>query len=107
MADPPLCDIVIPIWNQMDLTQRCVESVLRNTPGPIRLILIDNGSEPPTQEVLSRLRAEGRVPVSLIRNERNLGFIRATNQGIRACTAPWATMKRWSPQNPCWTSNRA
>lgn len=95
MASPsesPLCDIVIPVWNQPQMTRRCIESILRCTKQPIRLILIDNGSEAPTREYLSRLEAEGPAPVRLIRNEHNLGFIRATNQGIQAASAPWVCL---------------
>ena len=84
-----LCDIVIPIWNQPGLTKRCLESVAACTREPVRLILVDNGSDAPTRELLERFRAEGKIPAELLRNERNLGFIKAVNQGIRAGKAPW------------------
>ncbi|MCM8811750.1 MAG: glycosyltransferase family 2 protein [Candidatus Omnitrophica bacterium] len=85
----PICDIVIPIWNQPELTGRCLESILAATLEPVRLILIDNGSEPPTRELLDRFCASSRVQTTLIRNDVNLGFIKAVNQGIQAAQAPW------------------
>jgi GT2 family glycosyltransferase len=86
---PVVCDIVIPIWNLAELTGRCLESVRRCTAVPVRLILIDNHSDAPTQDLLKRFQTESDLPVQVIRNPENLGFIRAVNQGIRAASAPW------------------
>ncbi len=86
-----LCDIIIPIWNQPELTKRCLESVAAST-RQVRLILVDNGSRPPTRELLERFAREGGLPARILRNERNLGFIRAANQGIRAATSPWVCL---------------
>lgn len=86
------CDIIIPIWNQPVLTQRCLESIAASTATPYRLILIDNGSEAPTRERLEAAarREPGRVQV--IRNPENLGFVKAVNQGIRASSAPYVCL---------------
>ncbi len=84
-----ICDVVIPIWNEPGRTQRCLESLLATTGEPIRLILIDNGSSQPTQDLLERFRSQSRFPVEILRNEINLGFIKAVNQGIRAARSPW------------------
>ncbi len=89
MKDQAPCDIVIPIWNQPELTQRCLASVQTTTRNPFRLILIDNGSDAPTQEALDRFKAKASCDVQIIRNPKNLGFIKAVNQGIRRATAPW------------------
>ena len=87
-----LCDIVIPVWNQPELTRRCLESVEANTPERVRLLLIDNGSEEGTREVLKHFKQTSVKPVEILRNEQNLGFIKAVNQGIRASTAPWVCL---------------
>ncbi len=87
-----LCDIVIPIWNQPELTAACLQSVAACTEIPARLILVDNGSETPTRELLDRFKAEGKLPSEILRNAVNLGFIKAVNQGIRAGKAPWVCL---------------
>ena len=87
-----LVDIVIPIWNQPERTKRCLESVLRSTSEPVRLILIDNGSLASTRDYLEQFKRESSAPVRLIQNPTNLGFIKATNQGIRAGQAPWVCL---------------
>lgn len=85
----PVCDIVIPVWNQMERTKRCLDSLCEKTEEPIRLLLVDNGSDAATRDMLDRFQREGPIPSLIIRNPSNAGFIRATNQGIRAARAPW------------------
>lgn len=87
-----VCEIIVPIWNLAGLTERCLESVRQKTRTPVGLILIDNGSEAPTQALLKRFQQESGLPVKILRNEQNLGFIRAVNQGIRAASAPWVCL---------------
>ncbi|MBI1953053.1 MAG: glycosyltransferase family 2 protein [Candidatus Omnitrophica bacterium] len=89
---PPACDIVIPVWNQPELTARCLQSLERCRETRARLILVDNGSDAPTQELLERARARRPDSIRVLRNERNLGFIRATNQGIRAGDSDWVCL---------------
>ena len=88
----PICDIIIPIWNQPALTRRCLEAIGRKTRTPHRLILIDNGSAEDTQSYLKGLAGDPSWKGVLIRNEENLGFIRAVNQGLRASQAPYVCM---------------
>lgn len=76
------CDIVIPVWNQLDFTRRCIEGVFKNTDSGLHLIVIDNGSGEPTKGYLEKLAREKRGVFTLIRNEKNLGFVKAVNQGI-------------------------
>ncbi len=86
------CDIIIPIWNQPELTARCLESIERCTEAPARLILVDNGSEAPSQELLERFRTRRGESARILRNPTNLGFIKAVNQGIHASTALWVCL---------------
>ncbi|MFH1190133.1 MAG: glycosyltransferase family 2 protein [Candidatus Omnitrophota bacterium] len=76
------CDIIIPVWNQLDVTRECVDSILKNTGYSYRLIVIDNGSDAPARDYLAGLKEKGPAEVLLIRNDRNLGFVKAVNQGI-------------------------
>jgi GT2 family glycosyltransferase len=78
MSTPGLTSLVIAVWNQLDYTKRCLESIERCTAAPYELIVVDNGSSDGTREFLQTVK--GRV----ITNEKNLGCARAWNQGIRA-----------------------
>jgi GT2 family glycosyltransferase len=83
------CDIVIPVWNNLDLTRSCVDSVTKNTDAGYRLIIIDNASDNETKKYLKQLKDKEGPGVLLIRNETNLGFIKAVNQGMRLSDAPY------------------
>lgn len=83
------CDIVIPVWNQLEFTRDCIDSLVRNTDYPYRLILVDNGSDTLTRRYLESTAKNRSSETFLIRNEENLGFIKAVNQGLKASTAPY------------------
>ena len=63
----------------MSFTKDCVDSVRRNTGYPYRMILVDNNSDAQTRNYLDSIKDAG---TSVIRNEKNLGFVKAANQGI-------------------------
>lgn len=74
----PRVSIIVPLFNRVDLTARCLESLSAHTsPGLYEVILVDNGSTDGTAELLDCL--EGNVKVVV--NDRNLGFAVACNQG--------------------------
>ncbi|MCX5677921.1 MAG: glycosyltransferase family 2 protein [Candidatus Omnitrophica bacterium] len=83
------CDIIIPVWNQLSFTKDCIDSIRKNTPGEYGLIVIDNASGEETVNYLEGLKASGELPLRLIRNSENLGFVRAVNQGMTASEAPF------------------
>lgn len=83
------CDIIIPIWNQLEATRDCVDSIFRNTRHPYRLILVDNASDNETRLYLENVAADKKRDVKLIRNEKNLGFVKAVNQGLKVSYAPY------------------
>ncbi|MFH1593324.1 MAG: glycosyltransferase family 2 protein [Candidatus Omnitrophota bacterium] len=85
------CDIVIPVWNELESTRECIESVKKFTHHPYHLIIIDNGSLEPTRIYLDRL-VEESDNLQLLRNEHNLGFVKAINQGIAHSKAPYVCL---------------
>jgi GT2 family glycosyltransferase len=70
--------LVIALYNQLDYTRCCIESIRACTTTPYELILIDNGCVDGTREYLRD------VPATIITNPTNLGCARAWNQGIKA-----------------------
>jgi GT2 family glycosyltransferase len=51
------------------------------------IIVVDNASASDTKELLESAKAGAEIPFTLIRNEKNLGFVKAINQGILASKA--------------------
>jgi GT2 family glycosyltransferase len=69
-----LISIVIPVFNGHEMTQDCVKSIRDNT-SDCEIVIVDNGSFPAETT---------RLNGTTIRNEKNLGFPVAINQGIKA-----------------------
>ncbi len=83
------CDITIPVWNQLAVTKGSINSIIKNTRPPYRLIVIDNASDSLTEDYLKNLKMIKDLKIILIRNDKNLGFVKAVNQGIRESSAPY------------------
>ena len=75
------CSVIIPVWNRCELTRDCLTALAKTTEGlSWELIVVDNNSTDGTQEFLSTLDGDVRI----IRNQENLGFAKACNQGAAA-----------------------
>src|SRR3989338_6998514 len=92
-SNNPICDIIIPVWNGLEHTQKCIERIIVNTDVNFRLIIVDNGSDIETNNYLRSLAQKKEVNnYTLIRNEKNLGFVRATNQGILTSSSSYVCL---------------
>ncbi len=81
-----MVSVVIPVFNKVELTNRCLDSLLRNSKTISEVFVVDNASADGTPQALQdwapRFTEQG-IRFQVIRNEQNLGFGRACNQGIR------------------------
>lgn len=84
-------DIIVCVHNALTDVCNCLTSILKYTAQPYSLILIDDGSEPPTQQYLKEF-AEGREGCVLIRNEKAGGYTKAANQGLRHSNADYVVL---------------
>ncbi|MEM6349043.1 MAG: glycosyltransferase family 2 protein, partial [Bacteroidota bacterium] len=85
----PLISIVLPTYNRPHLLPLAVESILNQTYRDLELIVINNGSEEPTAEVLASY-SDPRLRVITL-NE-NIGFAQASNLGFDAIEGDWFTL---------------
>ena len=77
-------DIVIPVYRQLKLTRRCVESVLREPDAAIGTIHLINDASP-EQELADYCRqAAANDRIELIEHEDNQGFVFSVNEGLEA-----------------------
>jgi GT2 family glycosyltransferase len=77
--------VVIPLWNQLKLTQQCVKSLLENTSANLEIVFVDDGSSDGTREWLQseelrNLGAHARVVTHF--NESNRGVNYSWNRGL-------------------------
>jgi GT2 family glycosyltransferase/glycosyltransferase involved in cell wall biosynthesis/tetratricopeptide (TPR) repeat protein len=78
----PRTSIVIPVFNNLEYTRKCIETLNATTGDPqaYEVIVVDNGSTDGTGTFLRELAA-ARTNVKVVTNEKNDGFARACNQG--------------------------
>lgn len=88
----PIVSIVIPVLNQSAMTVRCLQSIRANTKLPYEIIWVDNGSTPEHYGTIRRQATRPRVQCKLVQNKMNLGFIKATNQGIREAVGEYVIL---------------
>jgi N-acetylglucosaminyl-diphospho-decaprenol L-rhamnosyltransferase len=84
----PLVDIIIVNWNAGMAVHRCLESLSRSQFGSFkldRLVVVDNASKDGSIDQARGLE----LPLVVLRNNQNLGFAAACNQGARESRAEY------------------
>ena len=80
--EPRPVTVLVLAWNGLDVTKKCLDSLLRETKHPdFKVMLVDNGSTDGTPEYVRSLDG-----VELLENGENLGFVGGNNAGIKATT---------------------
>jgi GT2 family glycosyltransferase/glycosyltransferase involved in cell wall biosynthesis/ADP-heptose:LPS heptosyltransferase/2-polyprenyl-3-methyl-5-hydroxy-6-metoxy-1,4-benzoquinol methylase/thioredoxin-like negative regulator of GroEL len=75
----PLVSIIIPVFNKIDFTKKCLQAVAKNTEySNYEVIILDNGSTDGTKEFLDQLcGSDHRIKVK--HSDENLGFVKGCN----------------------------
>jgi GT2 family glycosyltransferase len=76
----PQIGVVIPAWNAIEYTLACLDSLARLRYPRFSVVVVDNGSQDGTREQVQA----SHPAVTVVRNERNMGFAYACNQGMDA-----------------------
>jgi len=99
-----LVDVVIPVYKDLTLTRRCIESVLEaGDPMVGRVIVIDDCS--PEQEVSQYCRdlcVDKRI--ELVVNASNLGFVQSVNIGMQASKSDVILLNSDTRVHGAWAS---
>ncbi|NNL87319.1 MAG: glycosyltransferase, partial [Myxococcales bacterium] len=79
MSAADTVDVVIPVYNAPELTQRCITSLYAHaSPRLGKVIAWDNASSPETRQMLDELDFPGLL---VLHAPPNLGFGGAANRG--------------------------
>lgn len=73
--------IIIVSYNTKDITNDCLQSVFKSLNVPSEIIVVDNGSKDGAVRMLESLKVKKFI--KLIKNEENLGYSKANNQGLK------------------------
>lgn len=76
-------DVILPTWNNSQLTLRCLTALSAYTVCPYRVIWVDNGSEQSEYKKVYDWLQELNIEFKPIAFDKNLGPTRALNAGIR------------------------
>jgi len=88
-------DIIVPVWNRPIETRACLVNLVEHSPGA-RLILVNNGSDRETENLLEEFAEALDERALLISSRFNLGFVRAVNCGLARVEAEFAAVIRQS-----------
>ncbi len=79
--------VVLPVFNQLEYTRACLESLAPDIAAGLELIVVNNGSSDGTGAYLSSLAG-----AKVAQNETNLGCAKAWNQGVHLSTREWTVL---------------
>lgn len=86
----PKVSVIVLAWNNGDLLQTAVGSILDQTMSDLEVLLVDNGSQDGAVGRMLAARPDPRIRV--FRQERNLGVAAGHNLGIAEARSPWVAI---------------
>jgi teichuronic acid biosynthesis glycosyltransferase TuaG len=98
---PPVCSVVIPVYNSSKTLEACLRSALTQSFCEIEIIIVDDGSTDGSEAVYSLL-AHGDPRMRCIKRESNMGVAAARNAGVAAARGEWLAFldsdDYWKPE---------
>ena len=77
--DPPLVSVIIPVFNQVECTKKCVDAIERNTMYPnYEVVIVNNASTDGTADFLQQVESKDSH-FHAIHSDENLGFVDGCN----------------------------
>jgi len=77
--DNPLVSIIMPVYNRVDIVESAIDSVLEQTYSNIELIIVDDGSDDGSKELLESLNDQR---IRLLHNDSCKGVSNSRNKGL-------------------------
>jgi|Deesub1362A_J573_1020465.scaffolds.fasta_scaffold01563_2 glycosyltransferase involved in cell wall biosynthesis len=97
--EAPTVSVIIPTYNRAPLIGRAVRSVLNQTYQDFEVIVVDDGSQDNTEEVVKNFHDER---IRYIKHEKNKGAAAARNSGIRVAKGKYIAFQdsddEWLPR---------
>lgn len=89
-------DIIVPVWGGPVETRECLAALVANTAPHARLILLDPGCDPETDQVLHEFAEFLDDRVILLYAPRSVGLVETLNRGLALASAPLVVALRSS-----------
>lgn len=84
----PLVSVIFPCYNAEKYIHSAIASILRQSYTHLEIIMIDDGSEDSTLQIIQEYISRDKR-IRLLRNETNLGLIQTLNKGITSATGEY------------------
>lgn len=84
-------DVVVCVHNSPDDVARCLRSIALNRDARTRIVIVDDGSEDTTRQVIARHLASNEADI-LVQHDRARGYTKAANAGMRASDADYVIL---------------
>lgn len=84
--DTTLVSVIMPVYNRIDIVKSAIDSVLEQTYRNIELVIVDDGSDDGTAELLENI---GDERIVLLRNETCQGVSSARNRALAAASGKY------------------
>ncbi|APF18254.1 Glycosyltransferase, GT2 family [Caldithrix abyssi DSM 13497] len=100
----PKVSLIIPLFNKLELTHRCLKAILHNTHYPsYEIIFVDNGSTDETRPYLKQLKLAN---VKIVLNDQNLGYVGGCNSGANVADGQFLLfLNNDTEVQPGWLKN--
>jgi len=84
-------DIVVCVYNALEDVKLCLSSVIKDLASNVNIIIVNDVSNNETTDYLRQF-SEDNDKVTLLENERNLGYTRSANRGLQTSNAGFRIM---------------
>ena len=79
-SNEPEVSIVIPVYNEAELTERCLRAILHSSEGVLyEVVVVDDAADAETKALLNSVSG-----LKVVSNTENLGFLHSANRGAAA-----------------------
>ena len=82
--------LIVPVYNQLAITDKFFYYVSKNIVLPEKIILIDDNS---TENIKSLVKKYNKLPIEYVKHESNMGVNFSWNEGIKLSKTKSATKK--------------
>jgi GT2 family glycosyltransferase len=87
----PFIDIIIPVYNACDDVLLCLSSLIEKTDLAHRIIIVNDGDERRTAEMLAAFDSSFNH-LNILDNPVNIGYTKSVNLGIKHSNADWVVV---------------
>lgn len=84
----PLISVIIPVFNVEKYIERCLTSVVNQTYDNLEIIIVDDGSQDKSMQIVANYQSDKRLKVI---HQQNHGLSSARNTGIKYSTGEYLT----------------